>query len=178
MDAAGGRHSVSERRPTALIVTGTCGVGKTTTARAWAEARRGAHIAGDDIRWWIRDKAMRHAKEHQQDAIARIACTAAGEFLKLGLDVALDSVWTPGTLRLFQEQLSLLGEVKMVWLMCGADENRERDDGRDPRIRMGDRVDSLLRELLTHRDWPSELRRIDTSDLSVEESLALIEASA
>ena len=168
---------MSEQRPIVLVITGTCGVGKTTTARAWAEARRGAHITGDDIRWWIRDKATRRENAHQQEAIARIACAGAIEFLKLGLDVVLDSVWTPTALRQFREALSAVGEVRMIWLMCDPSENHLRDDGRNPSIRMGDRVDTLLEELLAQAGWPAELRRIDTTGLSLEASLAKIEAN-
>jgi predicted kinase len=163
-----------EAMPTVLFLTGTCGVGKSTTARAWATPRKGAHVSGDEIRLWIRDKATRHAHNYQQRAVATIAVTAAEAFVKIGLDVALDFVWTPSSLRHMAERLRPVADVRMVWLQCEPAENRRRDAGRLANVVMGDRVDSLRDELMALTDWPAELRRIDSSGRSVDEVLAML----
>ena len=157
--------------PTLLLITGTCGVGKSTTAAAWAAARRGAAISGDEIRLWIRHKETRYANEYQQDAVARIAAAAAEAFIELGLDVAADFVWKPQTLRYLAERLRGKADVRMVWLRCERTENRRRDAERSADVVMGDRVDELLSELTAITDWPAELRRLDTTNLSLEEVL-------
>ena len=161
-------------KPTVLILTGTCGVGKTTIARAWAEARRGANVVGDDIRWWMREKTTRHANDYQWRACTEIAVTAAEQFVKLGLDVALDYVWTPPMLQIAVQRLAPISDVRMVWLQCERDENRRRDAGRAANVVMGDRVDGLRAELEAFEDWPEELRRIDNSGKSVADVLAML----
>lgn len=162
--------------PTVLLLTGTCGVGKSTIAAAWANARGGAHISGDEIRNWIRDGKARRANDYQQEAVAQIVAIAAEAFLGLGLDVALDFVWTPPTLRYLTCRLKPIANVHMVWLRCDAKENRRRDAGRPASVVMGDRVDTLRKELLAFDDWPEELRRIDSSGLSVDDVLVQINA--
>lgn len=161
--------------PKVLLITGTCGVGKTTTAKAWATAHRGAAISGDEIRHWIKHKPTRRANSYKDATVARIAATAAEEFLQLGLDVALDFVWKPTTLRYLAGRLSQRADVQMTWLRCERSENRRRDLERPANVVMGDRVDELLAELDAINDWPVELRRIDTTSLSVEEVLKLLD---
>lgn len=162
--------------PTVLLLTGTCGVGKTTTARAWANARGGAHISGDEIRLWIRSKTVRHERDYQHEAVARIAGTAAEDFLALGLDVALDFVWKPLTLRYLSQRLSPLARVQMVWLRCDPAENQRRDSERPANVVMGPRVGELLRELDAITEWPTELQRIDSTHRSVADVISLIDA--
>lgn len=166
---------MTERKPTVLLLTGTCGVGKTTTASAWATPRRGVHLKGDDIRNWMRDKATRRAKDYQRDVCTEIAVTAAEQFVKLGLDVAMDYVWVPTSLRQVAVRLKPIADVRMVWLQCEPAENRVRDAGRAANIIMGDRVDELRHELEAFDDWPPELRRIDNSGLSVDQVLAMLD---
>ena len=161
-------------RPTILLLTGTCGVGKSTTAHAWATARRGVHLKGDEIRNWMRDEATRRAKDYQRDVCTEIAVTAAEQFVKLGLDVAMDYVWMPTSLRMAAARLRPIAEVRMVCLQCEPGENRRRDAGREANVIMGDRVDELQNELLAFTDWPAELRRIDSSGRSVEDVLAML----
>lgn len=153
--------------PTVLLVTGTCGVGKTTTSREWSTRRGGAHVRGDDIRVWIRSKELRRARDYQHEAVARIAATAAEEFIAQGMDVALDFVWLPSTLRYLSNRLSKVAKVRMVWLRCERAENRVRDAQRPPGDVMGERVHELQAELDAISDWPGELLRIDSSGKSV-----------
>ncbi len=161
--------------PTVLLVTGTCGVGKTTTSRAWAEARGGAHIRGDDIYLWIRSKSVRRANDHQNEAVAQIAAAGAETFLAHGLDVAIDFVWKPPILRFFSDRLSGRASVRMVWLCCEPDENRRRDAQREPGSVMGERVHQLQAELDAITDWPAELLVIESTGRSVEDVLSEID---
>lgn len=164
------------RMRTVLLLTGTCGVGKTTTARAWATSRGGAHVNCDEIRNWIRSKPVRRDRGYQRDAVARIAATSAEEFLALGLDVALDFVWFPPTLRYLAERLSPVARVRMAWLRCEPAENRRRDAERPANVVMGARVDELLRELDEQTGWPEQLLRIDSTGRSVDQIVSAISA--
>jgi len=47
-----------------LIVTGTCGVGKTTLSESWAKRRRGASIHCDSFREWIWEKDLRRIDKY------------------------------------------------------------------------------------------------------------------
>ncbi len=160
---------------TVLLFTGTCGVGKTTTSREWSTRRDGAHVRGDDIRIWIRSKPLRRAREYQQEAVARIAGAAAEEFIGQGMDVALDFVWLPSTLRYLSKRLSPMATVKMAWLRCESAENRRRDAQRGPGDVMGERVDELQAQLDAITDWPVELMRIDSTGLGVDDVIARID---
>lgn len=164
------------RKPTVLLVTGTAGVGKTTTSRAWAAQRGGAHVVGDQIRLWIRSKTVRHERNYQHEAVARIAATGAEEFLALGLDVAIDFVWFPSMLRYLSKRLSPLADVRMAWLRCETAENRRRDAERQLTDVMGPRVNELQDELDAATDWPAELIRIDSTRLSVEDVIRRIDS--
>ena len=164
--------------PTVLLLTGTCGVGKSTTARAWATARAGAHINCDEIRNWIRSKPIRHENDYQHHAVARIAAAATQEFLALGIDVAIDFVWKPPMLRYLSERFSPVARIQMAWLRCDPEENRRRDAERPANVVMGDRVDELLRELEAISDWPDELLNIDSTRMSVDDVLARLDGDA
>jgi predicted kinase len=158
--------------PTVLLLTGTCGVGKTTTARAWAARRGGASVGGDEVRGWMRDLPVRRANDYQQALVARVCATAAEEFLTLGLDVALDFVWKPPTLRYLRDRLAPRADVRMVYLDCARAENRRRDAERPANVVMGPRCDELRAELDALADWPAEMRRIDTTAMPLDAVLA------
>jgi predicted kinase len=160
-----------------LVLTGTCGVGKTTIARAWADKRAGAVVHADRIREWIRNAELRKASGYQEEVLARVSVTAAREFLALGLDVALDNVWTPSGIRILREEFREAGNLRFVRIRCEPSENHRRDQGRSRSDIMGQRVDELERELAA-MNWPTYVTRIDTTGKSVAETVQMIEQLA
>ncbi|MDB5324582.1 MAG: hypothetical protein JWM57_151 [Phycisphaerales bacterium] len=161
--------------PEILILTGNCGVGKSTIAQAWADARAGAAVAADDIHLWIRQRSIRRSRGFQEELKANVFLAAARNLLHQGLSVAADNVWLPPSLDRFWQELSPLASVRVVRLTCRRDINHVRDDTRSPGARMGDRVDELG-AILDAVTWPSFVTTIDTSDETVVETLARIDA--
>lgn len=159
-----------------LIVTGTCGVGKSTVCWAWAGRRQGAAIPCDMFRTWMRHPALRQADGYQETLLAKHAGALAMDYLNLGLDVAIDNVWTPRGLALLQDQLAPRGRIRVFWLNCSSRENHARDQQRSPSDVMGGRLDELQAEL-ERMEWPAYVTRIDTSGQSPDETLEVIEKS-
>lgn len=157
-----------------LIVTGTCGVGKSTIARRWAGRRLGAIIDCDVFRSWIRNPALIRAEGFQEMLLARHAALLAGSYMAMGLDVAIDNVWTPAGLAYLQEQLQDRARIRVVWLRAASAENHRRDEERPLSDVQGARVDELQGEL-DALDWPDSVIRFDTTGQSVEETLCAIE---
>lgn len=157
-----------------LIVTGNAGVGKTTTSREWALRRRGAAVRGDEIRLWFRIREMRQAEGYQEAFIARVALAAAKEFIARKLDVALDFVWKPSGLSILRDGLGDAARVRVVRLWCEPSENHRRDELRTGNDVMGPRVDELGRELAA-LDWPADVTVVDSTGLTLDETLAAIE---
>ena len=162
-----------------LIVTGTCGVGKSSLCRAWADQRNGAIIHCDSFRTWIRDPSVRPFRStrsdgYQERLLAKHASSLAADYLAMGLDVAIDNVWTPAGLRWLEEKLSDRGRINVFWLNCSAEENHMRDGLRRPSDVMGSRVDELQQEL-DAMNWPSSVVRLETSGQTVAQTLDRIE---
>lgn len=136
-----------------LVVAGTAGVGKSTICWEWAGCRRGAAIDCDMLRWSIRNPSLRWADGYQEELLAKHACALAEDCLGLGLDVAMDNVWTPKGSSLVWGKLAGKGRIRVFWLNCSTEENRERDRQRAASKVMGGRADQLQREL-DGMDWP------------------------
>jgi predicted kinase len=93
-----------------LVLTGPPAVGKSTTARALAEARaRCAVVDVDDVRRlvvsggaapWDGEEGRR-----QQHLGVRNACALAGRFVESGIEVVVADVLTPETLAVYRERL-------------------------------------------------------------------------
>jgi predicted kinase len=155
-----------------LVVTGSCGVGKTTICRAWASARGGAVIHGDQIRNWIQPDPLRSALRFQEKLVTDVAITAVRNLLSQGLGVALDEVWFPQAMERLRAAFASNCPTVFVWLWSELPENRRRDGLRGDDS-MGQRVDTLAEEL-EGVTWPSYVHRLDTTRLTCEETLAAI----
>jgi hypothetical protein len=159
-----------------LIVTGTCGVGKSAVCWGWANGRHGAAINCDAFRTWIRNPWLRAADSYQEPLLARHAASLARDYLKMGLDVAIDNVWTPAGLDHLQKQLTGKGRIKVFWLNCSSRENHQRDRQRSPSDVMEGRLDELQGEL-EGMTWPDYVTRLDTTGQSLEATIQTIEES-
>ncbi len=157
-----------------LIVTGTCGVGKSTICWHWAEQRLGATIDCDYFRTWIRNPALHAANAYQEPLLARHAILLAEDYLAMGLDVAIDNVWTPDGLEVLRRRLAEKARLRIVRLTCTAAENHARDERRSPSDVMGGRVDELRAEL-DALPWPEYVIELDTTGQTVVQTLQAIE---
>lgn len=158
-----------------LIVTGTAGVGKSSVCWEWAGRRKGAAIECDRYRTWIRDRSLRVADGFQEALIARHAAALAEDYLEMGLDVAIDNVWTPAGITYLLDSLAGKGRVKVFWLCCSSEENHRRDNRRSPSDVMGGRVDELQDEL-EQITWPVCVERVDTTGQSLQQTVDELES--
>jgi hypothetical protein len=108
--------------------------------------------------------------------LAKHAAALAEDYLSMGLDVAIDNVWTPKGLARLRERLNNRGRICVVWLNCSPKKNHRRDKQRSPSDVMGGRVDELQQELEA-MDWPDYVTRLDTSGQSLDQTLDSIEKS-
>ncbi len=158
-----------------LIITGACGVGKTTLAKEWAKSKNGAIIECDYLTEWIFNKKFPHWTLEEEKFTANLTATIAVEYLDYGMSVAIENVWSPHGLeilkRKFIDQTDIA--IKMIWLYCELNENHKRDEQRVPENQMKERVDIVNKELQGY-DWPEELVKIDSTKLSVAQTLALL----
>lgn len=159
-----------------LIVTGTCGVGKSTVCWEWAERRQGGRIYCDAFRAWIRNRALRTADGYQESLLAKHACALAEDYMALGLDVAIDNVWTPKGLALLHARLAHKSRLRVFWLSCSSEENHQRDKQRPPSAVMGGRLNELQAELEA-MNWPEYVTRIDTTGQSLDQTIEVIAGS-
>jgi hypothetical protein len=162
------------RKPSVLIVTGTCGVGKSSVSRLWAGRRKGAVIHCDQMREWL-PCDLRRADRYQEALLVRLALKTAGEFMGMGLDVAIDNVWTPVGMALIHETLAPTTNLRAVYLRCDLTENARRDKLRSSSDVMGGRVAELDAELQTMA-WPSCVVKLNSTSQTAEETAAAVEA--
>lgn len=156
-----------------LLLTGTCGVGKSTTSLTWANSRSGCIIEGDTLRCWIRDKAFRRSNDYQEDFMFKTVKLLGEQYAKLNRDIVIDYVWKPSYLESLHEFFSTYGIVQSVWLKCSAAENSRRDKLRDPSCVMGERVHEL-RDELEASVWPKFVHQLDTTHLNITETVEKI----
>lgn len=155
-----------------MVLSGLPGVGKTTIAREVARATGAVHVRIDSI-----EEALRQAGGHIEDAGYRVAYAVAEDNLRIGRTVIADCVnpW-PLTRDAWRSVAARGGsgaiEVEIVCL--DADEHRRRVESRVADI-SGQRLptwdDVLARD---YRAWTRNRLVIDTSRISVEESVRAI----
>lgn len=99
----GGPQSGAAQGPTAVLLIGAAGAGKTTIARHWADHRGAptAHISLDDVREWVRfgfadPQAGWNEHSEAQYRLARRTCGfAARNFLANGVSCIIDDAVFP-----------------------------------------------------------------------------------
>lgn len=159
-----------------LILTGACGVGKTSTARAWAKAKQGVAIEADYFTEWIHDDDFERFTREEETLVANLTFVTAQEYLKQNMPVAIDGVWSPYGLKILKNRFE--GEanirLKFVWLRCEINENHRRDELRMPENQMKDRVDIVNQELRSYQ-WEDYVHKIDTTNMALQETLNAIE---
>ncbi len=156
-----------------LILTGACGVGKTSTAKAWAKRHNGAIIECDFFTEWIFQDSFPHWTQTETDFTAKATAALAVEYLKFGLPLAIENVWSPDGIQQVADGIwAALPEasIRAVWLHCELSENERRDGERIPENQMRERVAIVGAELAAY-NWPKGMHPMDTTRLTVEEVL-------
>jgi shikimate kinase len=156
-----------------LILTGACGVGKSTLAREWAKLKDGAIIDCDYFTEWIFQKDFPHWTDIEERLTARITARVAQEYLDYGLSVAIENVWTDEGIGIIKKLIQH-ADIKAIHLHCELSENMARDAVRIPENQMRDRV-KVVKDELEAIDWPAEVHQLDTSKLTIWQTLAAIE---
>ncbi len=162
-----------------VLFGGPAGSGKSTLAKAWCATRkRAAHIQLDEVRSLIvsgyADPQLTGDLQGEQFHLSvRACCTLASEFFDAGYDVAIDDVLFPGVAFDTSWRRHLAGiDWRVVIIHPTLEETLARSTGRDKKV-----PDHIVRE--QHQatfGWPDRYR-IDTTGLSVADSLALVVAA-
>ena len=159
-----------------VLFGGPAGSGKTTLAKAWCATRkRAAHIQLDEVRSLIvagyADPQLTGDLQGEQFHLSvRACCALAREFFDAGYDIAIDDVLFPGATfeRSWRQHLAGI-EWRVVIIHPTLEETLTRSSSRDKKVPA-----HLIRE--QHQatfGWPDRYR-IDTTGLSVADSLALV----
>lgn len=159
-----------------LILTGPCGIGKTTTAKAWAKSKNGAIIECDYLTEWIYKDDWPRWTEEDEEFTVNLSTLIAFEYLKKGMSVAIENVWSAKAIEAIRQELfRMLGlKIKCVRLICDLEENQRRDKERIPENQMKERV-KIVSDELNSQEWVSYMHTIDTTNLSIDEVLEAIE---
>jgi len=158
-----------------LILTGACGVGKSTIAKEWAKLKNGATVNCDYLTEWIYNKDFPHWTVEEEKFTAKLASKIAIEYLDFGMSTSIENVWSPVGIEILKNEIESQAEVKVkvVWLFCEITENHKRDQQRVPEDQMKGRVDIVNKELKDY-NWPIYLQKIDTTNLTIEQTIEVI----
>ena len=138
-----------------LILTGACGVGKSSTAKEWAKRANGAIIECDYFTEWIYKKDFPHWTVEEEYFTAKLTAVSTLEYLKNGMSVAIDNVWSPVGIQILVDLLKkekIVRSIKVVWLYCDISENHKRDEQRILSHQMKERVGIVNNELKSY-EW-------------------------
>ncbi len=156
-----------------LILTGACGVGKSTVSKKWAQLKKGAVIESDYFRNWIYNETYALFSKEEELLVADLTFVTAKEYLKHNMPVVIENVWTPfGLDKLKTDFQNEFGDmpIKFLWLICDLEENHRRDRMRKTENQMKDRVAIVNAELSDYK-WPDYLNILDTTTLTEKETL-------
>lgn len=155
---------------------GPAGAGKSTLARAWCSTRpQAVHIELDRVREMIAagraDPQQPGERQGEQYRLSVRACMAlARTFLHSGYDVAIDDVVDPAAFdRDWRPLLDGLSR-RMVIVLPSLEATLERSRARAKRVLERHTRDQHA----ASQGWPEHLR-VDTTGLSVEASLRLVQ---
>lgn len=156
-----------------LIITGTCGVGKTSISKKWAKLKKGVVIESDYFRNSLYNEIYDRFSKKEEMLVAELTFASAKEYLKHNMPVAIENVWTPFGLNKLKNDFENEFEnvnLKFVWLKCNLEENHRRDKLRRTGNQMKNRVNIVSAELLEYK-WPEYLNILDTTKLTEKETL-------
>jgi predicted kinase len=158
-----------------VLFGGPAGAGKSTLARAWCATRsRSVQIELDAVRELIvagrADPQQPGPLQSDQYVLSASACLAlARVFLEAGYDVALDDALPPNAFEAHWRPRLRGIEWRLVIVLPTLAETLARSAGRTKRVR----ETHTRNQHAASYGW-SESCRIDTTGLTVEESLELV----
>ncbi len=167
------------RQPGILVlIGGPASAGKSTLATAWcATRRRSARIDLDQVREMIvggrADPQIFTELQAEQYRLSVRACVAlALVFIEAGYDVAIDEVFPPDAFESEWRPLLVGIGWRLVIVLPSLESTLERSRRREKRVMEQHTRDQRGVSLA----WAEEYR-VDTTGLSVEESLTLVRAA-
>ena len=152
-------------------------MGKSTISKAWARRKQGAVIEADYFTEWIYNTTFERFTREEEALVADLSFGVAKEYLKHGMPVAIEGVWSPHGLDILKGHFEKEREntrLKFVWLYCDISENHRRDEHRVPEDQMKARVD-IVNEELQGYEWGSYIHPVDSTGLTITETIAKIE---
>jgi chloramphenicol 3-O-phosphotransferase len=162
-----------------LLLGGPAGAGKSTLARAWCATRaRAVHVQLDEIRHLIvagrADPQQSGSLQSEQYTLSvRASLALTHTFIVGGYDVAVDDVLEPAAFK--REWRPLLQELdwRVVIVLPELEEVLRRSRTREKRV-----LEAHTRaQHAACAAWPPGYR-VDTTGLTVEQSLALVRAAS
>jgi len=159
-----------------LVLTGACGVGKSTIGKLWAQSKKGVCIECDCFTSWIYDKHPVNTDYFLkvEPMIAKLALQACKEYYENGFSVAIENIWTPKGIIQLKKAFDEDGvSAKFVYLTCDEKENKQRDQLRSNDCQMNERV-AIVRSELEAYSWPSFVDSFDTNGRTSKETLEAI----
>lgn len=160
--------------PTLYIITGPAGVGKSTISKKLAEMKtKSALIEGDEIYHQVVGGYIPAWKEgNHLDTFWKVCINSIKTYLEDGFDVIFNYIVTPTPLEMIKKEFENYNR-KFVVLLVDEETLISRDKERPEDSQMKERCVVLLNNFKKH-NFNSE-NILDTSNLSVDETLAIIE---
>ena len=156
------------------IITGPAGVGKSTISRRIAEAKnKSALIEGDEIYHQVVGGYIQAWKEgNHLDTFWKVCINSIKTYLEDGYDVVFNYIIGKEDLERIKQEFKDYN-IKFVVLLVNEDILISRDKERPEDCQMGDRCIVLLNSF-KNKGYDSN-NILDTSNLSIEETIKVIE---
>lgn len=160
--------------PKLYVITGPAGVGKSTISKRLAEiSSKSALIEGDDIyHQVITSYAPAWKQGNHLKIFWEICINIIKIYLNNNYDVIFNYIVTPENLELINNEFNMF-DIKFVVLLVDESTLLLRDNQRDKNYQMGDRCIVLLNNFRNRNYCQNNI--LDTSDLSIDETVKLIE---
>lgn len=160
--------------PKLYVITGPAGVGKSTISKKLAEiSSKSALIEGDDIyHQVITSYAPAWKQGNHLKIFWEICINIIKIYLNNNYDVIFNYIVTPENLELIKNEFNMF-DIKFVVLLVDESTLLLRDNQRDKNYQMGDRSIVLLNNFRNRNYCQNNI--LDTSDLSIDETVKLIE---
>lgn len=160
--------------PKLYVITGPAGVGKSTISKRLAEiSSKSALIEGDDIyHQVITSYAPAWKQGNHLKIFWEICINIIKIYLNNNYDVIFNYIVTPENLELIKNEFNMF-DIKFVVLLVDESTLLLMDNQRDKNYQMGDRCIVLLNNFRNRNYCQNNI--LDTSDLSIDETVKLIE---
>lgn len=158
------------------IITGPAGVGKSTVSKKIAESKeKSVLIDGDEIYHQVVGGYIAPWKDgNHLDTFWNVCISSIKIYLDAGFDVVFNYIVNPENIELIRGEFNKYN-TKFVVLMVDEKTIIARDKNRPEDSQMGDRCIVLLNSF--KNKYPESIYVLDTSNLSVDETVNIIESN-